>query len=217
MKTRKPSPNLYIGAGIVLALLSPNFSGAQSLLDISGSSLLAPSLAPVGGYAENPQEYLVVSWSVVEDASDIYTYSYSIKNPAGDVLLNSSGVPTSTLEIFDSFSVDFNLATPGAYRPGTIGGAAFQEVNDIDLAWFFSPSVPAGSTGPTVSFESDLPPSFGNANASDAVPPSPWSSIGPGGQLVPVPAAVPLPEPPGVALLGIAGLLLLNFRRSLRV
>ena len=55
----------------------------------------------------------------------------------------------------------------------------------------------------TVTFQSPYGPVPGPANASDASPPAPWSSLSPNGQLVPIPQ--PLGAPDGgltVALLG---------------
>ena len=199
-----------ISGAILLAGAPPETARAQSLLDESGTSTLAPSLTPVGGYGANPQEYLQVSWSVVENPSGIYFYSYTVNNPAGDVLLSPAGGLTSTPEIFDTFSVDFDTTKPGEYLPGSVSGGALQEVNAIDIAWFFNPSIPAGSSAPTVSFQSDFPPTSGNANAEDASPPSPWSSLSLNGQQVAVPdAPAAVPEPAPLALFAVAGLLFL--------
>jgi hypothetical protein len=190
---------------------------AQSTLIESGSSILSPSLAPTGGYASNPQEYLNVGWMVVESGSGVYTYSYTVQNPAGDVILNSTGGLTSTPEIADSFSIDLNTAIPNAYLPGTQTGGAFQEVNTIGLAWFFYPSISAGSTGPTVSFQSDLPPIMGNGSADGGVPPGPWSTVSLSGQEVPIPnAPIGVAEPTTTALFALTALLLLPFRAVAR-
>jgi hypothetical protein len=62
--------------------------------------------------------------------------------------------------------------------------------NGVDgLAWSFT-AVAAGSSSPTLTFESDLPPVNGDADAQDDNPPSPWSSF-PDGTPVPVPGPVP--------------------------
>src|ERR1700743_2846528 len=83
--------------------------------DLSGTTILSPVIAPPGGYAANPQEYLSVAWSVSENSSDIYTYSYTITNPKGDEFMNGNGVPNGTPEIFAAFSLDFNTTAAGAY------------------------------------------------------------------------------------------------------
>lgn len=174
---------------------------AQGLLDLTGTSILAPVIAPTGGYGENPQEYLSVAWSVTENPSHVYTYSYTVENPAGDVLLNPDGSLTTTPEVFSLFSIGFETAQPGAYLAGSQTGSPFEEVNSVDLAWFFNPSIAAGASTPTVSFQSDLPPAMGDADAADGAPPSPWSSVSPGGSQVPVPDLA-VPEPRAELLLG---------------
>jgi hypothetical protein len=177
---------------------------AQSLIE-SGSSYLSDVL----GSGPTSPETLQVSWSVTENMSDVYTYSYTIFNPAGDVVLNSMGGPTMTPEIVDSFNVGFDTTQPGAYVPNSITGGAFDQNNGADgLSWAF-PAVNPGTSSPTLSFESLLPPSLGTANASDRNPPSPWSSV-PNGQLVPV----PVPEPSAAWLFALSGFLLVPFRRS---
>jgi hypothetical protein len=198
---------------ILLSVAHFQSARAQSLFHESGTSILAPSTPPVGGLALNPQEYLTVAWTVNEADNDIYTYSYTVENPAGDVLLTPTKGLTTTPEVFDAFSVDFNTTEPGAYLAGTQTGGAFQEANTVDLAWFLNPEVPAGSSV-TVSFESDFGPTLGNANAQDAVPPSPWSSVSLNGQPVPVP--LPLPEPSCTVLLTLAGLMAWPGRTSWR-
>jgi hypothetical protein len=128
------------------------------------------------------------------------------------VLLNNNGTPTTTPEIVDTFEVGFDATLPGAYVMGTQSGGVFDQNNGASgLTWSFN-AVQAGSASPVLSFESDLPPVMGNANAQDANPPSPWSSF-PNGQQVPVPGNVP---EPGTAALFMTSLLSLPFVRSLR-
>jgi hypothetical protein len=179
---------------------------AQSLLNETGTSILAPTLAPPGGYASNPQEYLSVSWSVVENASLVYTYTYTIQNPTGDVLMNNNGTLTTTPEIYEAFSIGFDTTVPGAYIPNTQTGGNFDEVNSIDLAWFFGPAIGAGSSA-TVSYESYMAPTMGNANASGAPLPSPWSSSAANGQQLPIPdAPATVPEPKSAVLIALTAL-----------
>jgi len=180
-------------------------------LNLSGTSILAPVLAPTGGYAVNPQEYLPVVWTVMENASQVYTYSYTAENPVGSVLLNADGSLTQTSEVFDLFSVSFNTTVPGAYLPGSQTGSAFEEVNAVGLAWFFNPPIVAGSSA-MVSFQSDYAPVVGYANAAGATLPSPWSSISAGGDEVPIPDAI-VPEPGSGSMFTIAAtLFVLAFR-----
>jgi hypothetical protein len=207
----KPVKNLACGVVFISGVLCQT-SHAQSTLYESGTSILAPSVTPVGGYAGSPQEYLTVSWYVYQNATGpSYTYDYYVNNPAGDVLENNLGVLSSTPEIVDFFELNFNTTAPGAFVSGN------DTVNNglTGLDWFiFSPSVvTAGTSSPLLTFESDLPPVLGNADASDGNPPSPWASA-PAGDQVPVPGLVP--EPTTMALLGLSALLFLPFRSVLR-
>jgi hypothetical protein len=132
--------------------------------------------------ANTGPEALQVGYSVTEDTpDDIFTYTYNIFNPAGDVLLNGGGP-----EKVDFFAVDFNTTTPGSYfdqTGGTFGGA-----NPTGLFWFLkTPEVFAGNYSGALSFESLIGPTMGNGSASDGNPPSPWDSSPDGSQL-PVPA-----------------------------
>jgi len=88
------------------------------------------------------------------------------------------------------------------------------ENNGADgLFWSFA-AVNASSSSPVLSFQSGLPPAQGNANAQDANPPSPWSSVPDGQQvLVPDPAVIPEPE---TTMLLAGVLLLLPFRSTMR-
>jgi hypothetical protein len=204
--TRKPVAALAAGILVFLTLGGGKVL-AQSVIE-SGSSYLSDVL----GSGPSSPETLTVSWLVTENMSGVYTYSYTIFNPAGDVLLNNMGAPTMTPEIVDSFNVGFDTTMPGAYVPGSIMGGAFDQNNGPDgLSWAFN-AVNPNNSSPTLTFQSLMPPSLGTANASDRNPPSPWSSI-PNGQLVPVPA--PVPEPPAFLLFSLAGLALLPFRPRL--
>ena len=170
----------------------------DNLLNESGTSILAD----VYGTATGP-EALTVSWSVVENTPGVYTYTYIIDNPPGDVLLPGSfdpGLPESV----DSFAVSFNAAAPGAVVPNTLnGGSHTHDLGSAGLSWSM-PSVDAGTNSPPLSFQSDDAPTMGNASASDANPPSPWSSS-PDGDQVPVPN---VPDSTNTAAL-LAGALLL--------
>jgi hypothetical protein len=236
MKINAKSVVVLASGAIMLPGLLCQTAQAQGLLNESGESILADAL----GTATGP-EALIVSWSVVENASDIYTYTYTVNNPSGDVRLNNKGRPTSTREIVDSFSVDVNTRVPGAYLPGSQIGGSYQQNNGVDLKWYFGDVEPGHNSGP-LSFESYLPPTPGDANAADANPPSPsfsipdgqnsslpWCSIGdgkkppspwssiPDGQQVPVPGPlIGVPEPTTIALLALTALLLLPIRTTMR-
>jgi hypothetical protein len=187
---------------------------AQSF--ISGSSILGPYVTPVVGYAANPQEYLTVYWSVL-DVSGLYTYSYMVFNPTGDVLMNKDGTLQAGSEIVDSFQVSFNGSAPGAVVGGPSGGLVAVNTGVNGLSWFLYPYISAGSISAALSFTSDFPPTLGVAQAEDSAPPSPWSSLNDQGALVPVPNTITVvPEPATMTLFSMTGLLLLPFRSTLR-
>jgi hypothetical protein len=200
---------------IKLAFAAIMLSGLLDQTARAQSSILAPAVAPVGGYGANPQEYLTVYWSFLPAAGG-FTYSYSIYNPTGDVLMNPDGTLKQTSEIVDSFQVSFNAAAPGALVSGPNGGL-FSENNGVNGLFWVIPSLPAGSLSAPLTFFSDLPPTMGNAQAEDSSLPSPWSSTAPLGQPVPVPNTLaPVPEPATMSLFTLSGLLLLPFRSTLR-
>jgi hypothetical protein len=194
---------------LLSGLLCPTLQ-AQGNFDEKGNSVLAD----VFGTASGP-EALIVTWTVVENASGIYTYSYNVNNLAGDVLLTDSDQPTSKPEIVDTLTVAFDTTAPGAFVPlSQTGGSCDVNLGPFGLFWSFTPVQP-GSTSPTLSFESDLPPVLGNASATDSSPPSPWSSS-PDGQQVPVPdPQTDVPEPAPAALVALA-LLFIPSRAALR-
>lgn len=188
-----------LASGVVLLSIMPcQTARAQGSFPESGTAILADSFGIATG-----AEALTVNWTVTE-SDNVYTYSYTIENPAGDVVLHTDGSATTTPEIVDDFSVAFDTTVAGAYVASTQTGGTFQENNGTDgLFWVFDDVYP-GSSSPTLSFESDLPPVLGDAEASGEPPPSPWSSI-PNGDQVPIPAVVPEPA----TLMLVAGSLLL--------
>ena len=213
MKT-EAKKNILASTAIALCGVFCGNAEAQTLLNETGTTILAPVIAPTGGYALNPQEYLSVGWSVSENASDIYTYSYTVSNPGGDVLMTDSGGLTATPEIFETFGVGFDTTAPGAYISGTEAGSPNELVGANDLTWFFSPSIPAGSSAATVSFQSYLPPVPGGGDAEDSAPPSPWSQDLTLGEALPVPGGSPVPDGMSTALLGLPSLLLFAIRST---
>src|ERR1017187_10609746 len=114
---------LAVGAILLSGLLGQT-AQAQLLLNESGTSILADSLG-----ANTGPEALPISWSVVENASLIYTYTYTVNNPVGDVVLDNTGTPTSTPEPVDAFSVGFDTTAGGAYISGSQTGGLFDENN----------------------------------------------------------------------------------------
>jgi hypothetical protein len=206
----QPRSNAFVAlAAVLLAGALSQTALAGALLNESGQAILADAF----GVATGP-EALTVDWSVLENSSGIYTYTYTILNPAGDLILNDAGVPTSTPEIVDAFSIGFNTTLPGAYVPGSQTGGSAEQNNGIDgLFWSFA-AVNPGAGSPALSFQSYLAPGLGNANAQDGNPPSPWSTI-PAGQQLPVPEPVPDSSSTLVLLTGCLLMLLLLRSRSL--
>jgi hypothetical protein len=205
---------LILASGAILLSGALCQTANASLLNIAGSSTLGNSAGvPI------PMENLIVDWRVVENASLVYTYSYTVYNPIGDVLLPTIVPPSlgGGIESVDGFSVAFNTTVPGLFLPGTYTGGFLtgNEGNDgnAGLFWSFAP-VPAGSKSPILSFQSDYGPTVGNANAQDADPPSPWASTSPGGTTVPVPSLTPMPGLPEPTTLISGALLLLPFGAS---
>lgn len=211
MRIRAKSVVALVSGAFLLPGLPCQTAQAQGLFNETGASVLADAF----GTASGP-EALNVSWSVVENASDVYTYTYTVNNPSGDVVLNNNGTPTSTPEIVDAFSVGVNTTVPGAYVPSSQAGGSSQQNNGVNgLFWSFA-AVPAGSASPALSYESDLPPTQGDAVAQDSNPPSPWSSL-PYGDTVPVPdSPIVVHEPTATVLLALTALLLLPFGATVR-
>jgi hypothetical protein len=204
----KPIMALACGAIILLEILCQPARAQNTLY--SGTATLADSF---GTSEANPNnEDLTVSYSVAL-ASGVWTYDYTINNPAGDVLLYNNDTPSSTPEEVSSFSVSFDATVPGAYVANSISGGislADQDNGPDGLSWVFN-AVEPGCSSATLSFESDLPPTWGDANASDGNPPSPWASS-PDGQPIPVPN---VPESTATITLLAGMLLLLPFRAAM--
>jgi len=174
----------------------------QAQIVASGTATLADVLG-----ANSGAEALTVTYAV-DLSSGVYTYTYSVFNPAGDVQLPGSASPGSP-EVVDSFSVAFDTLVPGAFIGGSQSGGTSQQNNGVaGLFWSFTGVNPSNSS-PTLSFESDDPPTMGNANASDANPPSPWAS-NPNGQQVPIPA-ISVPDSASTATLLTGVLMLVPF------
>ncbi|MGP8200228.1 MAG: hypothetical protein ACLQU4_12080 [Limisphaerales bacterium] len=222
MNTR-PIPITVLATATALlqmALCQKAYSNGR--LDEAGVSILAPAVTPAGGFAADPQEYLRVSWLVVENASDVYTYSYTVQNPTGDVHLNGNGTSGTTPEAFNFFFVDFNTTLPGAYVSGSQSGTSLRKFSSDELAWFFAPGIGAGSSSTTVSFESDLPPTWGRATAGDIASRPPWSAVFEWGAELPVPGiasvsgTTAIPEPTTTELMFVAGSLAGVFCQGLK-
>jgi hypothetical protein len=201
---------ILTGALFVGAVAAPQ---AQATLIQSGTAILGD----VTGTPLPTPEDLTVNYSVNLTGST-YTYSYTINNPAGDVVLG--GQNNGNPEIAESFNINFNTGLeyiPGsatATTPGWTAGADLI-VGLNGLTW--QQLAINNGFSQTVTFQSPYGPVPGAANASDASPPAPWSSLSPNGQMVPVPQ--PLGAPDGgltVALLGGSLMALGAIRRIFR-
>jgi hypothetical protein len=200
MKIRAMTAVVLASGAILLSGVEGKTSGAS--LIVSGTA----TLADISGNASG-SEAITVNYSVSE-SDGVYTYSYVLNNPIGDVLLNENGSLSSIPEIVDAFSIGFNANGSGACSFGSQAGGIIDQDNGIGgLFWSFA-AVKPGASSPTLTFESDSPPIFGNANALDANPPSPWSSV-PHGQQIPVPEVEVPDSTSTLALLG-GGVLLLG-------
>lgn len=197
---------ILASAAILLSIGHCQTLHAQTTLVESGTA----TLADVFGVSIGP-EAVQVSYFVLDNSlTDLYTYGYNILNPAGDVVLNQDGSPTTTGEVFSTFTLTFN---PEAnHITATIpNGGTFKQDGTVAVTWTF-PTVAAGGVSELLAFQSPNPPTMANASVGGgATPPSPWSSIG--GQQVPVPRAAP--EPSSTALVGLGAMFLLPFRSKL--
>jgi hypothetical protein len=191
-----------LGGATAKAALTPGGTG------ITGTSTLTTKSST------SSDEQLTIDWTVVESATDIYTYNYVVKNPAKDVLLPPS--PPGISETVDSLYVDFDVNSTSVLTGPTggigVGGSFF----DIALQWsFLDPSIGAGGTSGNLTFTSMLAPSPGEASASDANPPSPWDTANPGGSPVPVPGTGNFGVPDSASTMTLLGgvMMLLPFGR----
>jgi hypothetical protein len=148
-------------------------------------------LADAEGSTSVPQA-LTVNWEVTKSGA-IYTYSYKLNDPVGE-----KNATTGKEEFVDNFAVSFDTTVAGAVIAGSQTGGVFYPSSAGDLTWDITGIGPGSSA--TMTFQSYLPPTYGDADANDANLPSPWASA-PYGQQV----AVPVPEPTTM----IAGAMLL--------
>jgi hypothetical protein len=206
-KHAKPIVALASGA-ILLSSVLCQTAQAQTTIISSGKAILADTYG-----TEYGPEALTVTYSVTENASGVYTYNYTVNNPDYDIQIDNPSAP----EIFDAFSVVFDPTVTGAYAGHENGGpgSSFQLNGAGGLEWSFNPAIAPGNSA-VLSFDSDLPPTMGDANAYanelGNSPPAPWAS-GPGEE-VPVPN-VAVPEPATTTLLALTALLLPPFRSTL--
>jgi len=190
MKTQ-PTTLALIAATILLSGLFCQTVQSQSVIT-NGTATLGPTSGGSGNE-------LSVAYTVT-DNDGVYTYDYTVNNPSTD-----TGVVTS-------FEVGFDTSPLGAVDPTSVGDSGPQisapGVQSVGVDWY--PIIGVGDSE-TLWFQSDEPPTLGNANANGNNPPGPWASTLPGGQQVPVPYLIP--EPATTSLLAMTLLALpLRFR-----
>jgi hypothetical protein len=198
MKTHAKSMVALASGAMLLPGLLSQTAQAQGLLNESGTSTLVDVFGTATGTGP-----ITVSWSVVENASDIYTYSYTVNNTSGGAFPNYDDTLILKPEAVDAFSIDINTTLPGAYVPFSQTGGTIDQNNGANgLLWSFA-AVPAVGGSPALSYESDLPPVLGDAVAQGSDPSFRWSAVH-YNQQVPVPdTAIAVPEPTATALFGL--------------
>jgi hypothetical protein len=197
----------------VVAIAALAGTTAQAALTPGGTGISGTSKLTTTG-STSPDEQLTIDWTVVESATDIYTYNYVVYNPANDTLLPPA-VPGIS-ETVDSLYVDFDVNSTSVLTGPTggigVGGTFF----NIALQWtFLDPSIDAGGNSGNLTFTSMLAPSPGEATASDANPPSPWDTANLGGSPVPVPGTGNFSVPDNASTMALLGgvMMLLPFGR----
>lgn len=195
-----------VAAGLATcALLCQPVLGAAVPLNTAESSIL-PSTVTAGAA-------VTVNWEVSTTLNPgLYTYEYQVIN--GAILPTTGAVETGAINL-DFLSVTFNAALAGA----VVGTGNTSALSTSGASWLFGglglfANTPALNTPGVLYFTSALMPILNNADASDEIPPSPFSS----GDQVAVPNVIPITTPDGgttLFLLGFALMGLENLRRRL--
>jgi hypothetical protein len=190
MKNLRKTILVAVATGLVSCVVFSQQAQAVPVAGFTGTATLASTSVP--------GNFIFVDYSV-DLTGGTYTYSYVLRNPATD----TTNVHGFSVSFQNSGGVAFNVTGGNANSPTPDG-----------VSWFFFPTgiVPGGNSG-TLSFQSLIGPTFGNGNATDTNPPSPWGST-PGGTQLPVPRV-----PDGgttVSMLGLAFAGIEGMRRILR-
>ena len=208
----------------------------------AGAGPIPASPSPVPSLGESdlvsfpvPPGNVNVDWMVLDaffltGVSGTFAYLYQLENssPVEGAHFNTFTVTMSTagaasilgggvLSGVDLDDAPFNHNIVGEEEgfvlTPTVGTVFSPDINNV--TWTFA-NIELGQETDTLFFISTLPPVYGVGSILNSSPPSPWSSLAPGGNPVPIPAAVP---EPGTALLlglGIAGSYLVA-RRSKKI
>jgi VPDSG-CTERM motif len=176
MKNNMKSKLLIAGAVAAFVAFSTTVQAVPTpVTGFTGVATLA-SLIPGPGGLNLTVNYTVLYDSSASLVTGQYEYEYVVNNPSGNKDIN--GNP----ETVDSYNVSFNTTVLGALISGN-----YDSSTGGGITWKAFTPVAAGSSSGILFFMSDLAPIFGAGNASDAVPPSPWATIFPGGSPIPVP------------------------------
>lgn len=215
----------------------------------AGSIPSAPLVPPVAGESHltsfiiGPLSKINVDWWVIPTTGtpfpdDAFAYLYQIENTttsgvdAFSITL-SPGAASSLLAYGVLPGDDLDVAS--AYHPAHLVGGEEESLpfvplssvsttinlSDDTISWTFNP-MGFGEQSDTLFFVSTDPPIYGNGVAQNSIPPSPWGTLAPGADPLPIPAppdSIVVPEPSSalLALLAIAfGWRSVNLRRSRR-
>jgi hypothetical protein len=151
----------------------------------------------------------------VENVSGVYIDTFTVTFPAGVV----PAVEVVAFGVLAGDDLDVATTFHPAHSPPNIFGELSElplgnapsstSVNVVggfvtDITWTWTSTDQGGfgllapnTQSPTLYFITSFPPVYGVGAASNATPPSPWNSLAPGGQPIPVPS----PEPTTALLL----------------
>ena len=170
------------------------------------AAMVGAPLPPFGGgpaVAAPPGSF--VYYYQVENSSASALDTFTITMPTASVLFGGI-LPLDNLDLVTGFHPAHGVP-PSPFLPlETVELPLVPAVvlgftvtpTDVTITTF--PYLPGGQTE-TAYFVSTLPPTYGVAGILDTSPPSPWGSLAPGGDLVPIPISEPgILFPVGVAL-----------------
>jgi hypothetical protein len=179
---------------------------ARTASAISGTSALTSSFTP--------GSFVWVDWDVTSLGGGFYQYLYQVENPG-----NVSGPETFTLTFDTSllaaapFFLGGNILAgpelpfgPSVPLPGT-------SVTPTDVTWNFTAVTLGTQQAYVMGFVATGFPHLGNGLTADSIPPSPWTTLGPDADKLPIPGV-----PDGgltLALLGFALVGVEGLRRKL--
>jgi hypothetical protein len=206
----------------------------------AGESLLNSSF-PVGLTSSINIDWEVIPTDETGFPPGLYAYYYQIQNTTAGLgadgvdafavtipaaafasIVQAGNLGGDDLHQITAFHPPFNaaffpiLATAQPTLPlQPLGATTVLNPADNTVTWTFPP-LASGASSDTLYFLSSQPPVYGNAVAQDSIPPSPWATLVPGSQPVPVPSGQNIPEPGTFVLCGLAMVALAVVRRVKR-